>query len=42
MPKHEGAERVSAFRQPTLVTWADPEDGNVYTDIPAYVPQAAP
>ncbi|GJR74692.1 hypothetical protein Tco_0087057 [Tanacetum coccineum] len=24
--KHEEAERVSAFRQPTLVTWVDPED----------------
>ncbi|GKE39057.1 hypothetical protein Tco_1462462, partial [Tanacetum coccineum] len=27
--KHDGAERVSAFRQPTLVTWVDPEDGRV-------------
>ncbi|GJZ00790.1 hypothetical protein Tco_0518219 [Tanacetum coccineum] len=29
MPEQEGAERVSAFRQPTLVTWVDPEDGRV-------------
>ncbi|GKE80586.1 hypothetical protein Tco_1550586, partial [Tanacetum coccineum] len=36
------AERVSAFRQPTLITWVDPEDGRVYTDIPAYVPPVAP
>ncbi|GKD07229.1 hypothetical protein Tco_1186914, partial [Tanacetum coccineum] len=42
MPKHKGAERVSAFRQPTLITWVDPEDGRVYTDIPAYAPPAAP
>ncbi|GKF93817.1 hypothetical protein Tco_0283517, partial [Tanacetum coccineum] len=31
--QHEGAERISAFRQPTLVTWVDPKDGRVYTDI---------
>nr|GEX33153.1 putative reverse transcriptase domain-containing protein [Tanacetum cinerariifolium] len=37
-----GAERVSAFRQPTLDTWVDPEDGKVHTDIPAYVPLAVP
>ncbi|GJZ43043.1 hypothetical protein Tco_0590298 [Tanacetum coccineum] len=42
VPEHEGAERVFAFRQPTLITWADPEDGRVYTDIPAYAPPAAP
>ncbi|GJS91401.1 hypothetical protein Tco_0774037 [Tanacetum coccineum] len=42
MPEQEGAERVYAFRQPTLVTWVDPEDGRVYTDIPTYVPLAAP
>ncbi|GJR69374.1 hypothetical protein Tco_0015439 [Tanacetum coccineum] len=34
---HEGADRISAFRQPTLVTWVDLEDGRVYTDIPTYV-----
>ncbi|GKG18382.1 hypothetical protein Tco_0372680, partial [Tanacetum coccineum] len=28
--------------QPTLDTWVDPEAGKVYTDIPAYVPLAAP
>ncbi|GJX12228.1 retrovirus-related pol polyprotein from transposon TNT 1-94 [Tanacetum coccineum] len=38
----EGAERIYAFRQPTLVTWVDPEDGRVYTDILTYAPPAAP
>ncbi|GJY14511.1 hypothetical protein Tco_0384933 [Tanacetum coccineum] len=42
MSEHEGAERVSAFRQPTLVTWVDPEDGRVDTDILTYVPPVAP
>ncbi|GJW81138.1 hypothetical protein Tco_0145113 [Tanacetum coccineum] len=42
VPERQGAERVSAFRQPTLDTWVNPEDGRVYTDIPAYVPLAAP
>ncbi|GKD74738.1 hypothetical protein Tco_1333020, partial [Tanacetum coccineum] len=42
MPEQEGAERVSALRQPTLVTWVDPEDGRVYTDIPTNVLLAAP
>ncbi|GJS66130.1 hypothetical protein Tco_0680694 [Tanacetum coccineum] len=42
MPEQEGAERIYAFRQPTLVTWVDPEDGRVYTDILTYVPPAAP
>ncbi|GJW15240.1 hypothetical protein Tco_0019373, partial [Tanacetum coccineum] len=28
--------------QPTLVTWVDPEDDRVYTDVPAYAPPAAP
>ncbi|GKC58760.1 hypothetical protein Tco_1086358, partial [Tanacetum coccineum] len=40
--EHKGAERISAFRQPTLVTWVDPKDGRVYTDILTYVPPAAP
>ncbi|GJV09632.1 hypothetical protein Tco_1351173 [Tanacetum coccineum] len=40
--EYEGAERISAFRQPTLVTWVDPEDDRVYIDIPTYVPPAAP
>ncbi|GJZ67832.1 zf-CCHC domain-containing protein [Tanacetum coccineum] len=38
----EGVERISAFRQPTLVTSVDPEDDRVYTDISAYAPPAAP
>ncbi|GKD74080.1 hypothetical protein Tco_1332362, partial [Tanacetum coccineum] len=42
VPEQQGAERVSAFRQPTLDTWVDLEDGRVYTNIPAYVPLAAP
>ncbi|GJZ70436.1 hypothetical protein Tco_0633986 [Tanacetum coccineum] len=42
MLEHKGAERISAFRQPTLVTWVDPKDGRVYTDILTYVPPAAP
>nr|GEZ02370.1 hypothetical protein [Tanacetum cinerariifolium] len=41
VPEHEGAERVSAFRQPTLVTWVDPKDGKVYIDILTYVPPVA-
>ncbi|GJZ64914.1 hypothetical protein Tco_0621610 [Tanacetum coccineum] len=27
VPDHEEAERIFAFRQPTIVTWVDPEDG---------------
>ncbi|GKC34837.1 hypothetical protein Tco_1047221 [Tanacetum coccineum] len=42
VPENEGAERISAFRQPTLVTWVDPEDGKVYTNISTYVPPVAP
>ncbi|GJZ35743.1 hypothetical protein Tco_0581560 [Tanacetum coccineum] len=42
MPEQQGAERVSAFRQPTLTSWVDSEDGRVYTDIPVYVPPVAP
>ncbi|GJV36674.1 hypothetical protein Tco_1409151 [Tanacetum coccineum] len=41
VPEQQGAERVSAFRQPTLTTWVDPEDDRVYTDILAYVPLSA-
>ncbi|GKF92306.1 hypothetical protein Tco_0279025, partial [Tanacetum coccineum] len=37
VPEHAGAERISAFRQPTIVTWVDPEDDRVYTDILTYV-----
>ncbi|GJY63000.1 hypothetical protein Tco_0464460 [Tanacetum coccineum] len=42
VPEKEGAERIYAFRQPTLVTSVDPEDGRVYTDILTYAPLAAP
>ncbi|GKB12085.1 hypothetical protein Tco_0846008 [Tanacetum coccineum] len=35
-------ERVSAFRQPTLTTWTDPEDGMIYIDILDYPPPAPP
>ncbi|GKD18817.1 hypothetical protein Tco_1207975 [Tanacetum coccineum] len=42
VPEQEGAYMVSAFIQPTLVTWVHPKDGRVYTDIPTYVPLAAP
>ncbi|GKA45973.1 hypothetical protein Tco_0738769 [Tanacetum coccineum] len=42
VPELEGVERISAFRQPTLVTWVDPEDNRVYTNVPAYAPPAAP
>ncbi|GKB15578.1 hypothetical protein Tco_0849501 [Tanacetum coccineum] len=38
MPERQGAERVSAFRQPTLTTWVDLEDDRVYTDILIYPP----
>ncbi|GKF84826.1 hypothetical protein Tco_0249724 [Tanacetum coccineum] len=42
VPEHEGAERIYAFRQPTLATWVDPEDGRVYTNILTYAPPVAP
>ncbi|GKC18340.1 hypothetical protein Tco_1020490 [Tanacetum coccineum] len=42
MPGHKGAEKVSAFRKPTLVTLVDLEDGKVYTDILTYAPPVAP
>ncbi|GJX58801.1 hypothetical protein Tco_0290191 [Tanacetum coccineum] len=42
MPEQQRAERVSAFRQPTLTSWVDSEDGRVYTDIQVYVPPVAP
>ncbi|GKE12455.1 hypothetical protein Tco_1416006 [Tanacetum coccineum] len=35
-------EIVSAFRQPTLTTWIDPEDSIVYIDVLAYPPPAPP
>nr|GEZ83140.1 hypothetical protein [Tanacetum cinerariifolium] len=37
----KGAKKVSAYRQPTLVTLVDPKDGRVYIDILTYVPPAA-
>ncbi|GKE63283.1 hypothetical protein Tco_1513650, partial [Tanacetum coccineum] len=40
--EQEGVERISTFRQPTLVTWVDLEDDRVYTDVPAYASPAAP
>ncbi|GJU57482.1 hypothetical protein Tco_1235248 [Tanacetum coccineum] len=40
MPEQQGADRISAFRQPTLTTWVDPEDDRVYTDILIYPPVA--
>ncbi|GJY77711.1 hypothetical protein Tco_0483512 [Tanacetum coccineum] len=36
MPEQQGADKVSAFRQPILTTWVDPEDDRVYTDIIIY------
>ncbi|GJZ01338.1 hypothetical protein Tco_0519299 [Tanacetum coccineum] len=41
-PETERSERVSAFRQPVLTTWTDPEDGTVYIDVPTYPPSAPP
>ncbi|GJS75748.1 hypothetical protein Tco_0725629 [Tanacetum coccineum] len=41
-PESERPKRVSAFRQPTLTTWIDPEDGMIYIDIPDYPPLAPP
>ncbi|GKA45113.1 hypothetical protein Tco_0737909 [Tanacetum coccineum] len=40
--QHKGAERISTFRHPTLVTWVDPKDGRVYTNILTYVPPVVP
>ncbi|GKE17107.1 hypothetical protein Tco_1424684, partial [Tanacetum coccineum] len=40
--EQEGVERITAFRQPTLVTWVDPKDDRVYIDVPAYAPPVAP
>ncbi|GJX93582.1 hypothetical protein Tco_0348168 [Tanacetum coccineum] len=41
-PESERPERVSAFRQSTLTTWTNPEDGMIYIDIPDYPPPAPP
>ncbi|GJZ85419.1 hypothetical protein Tco_0650758 [Tanacetum coccineum] len=38
----ERPKRVSAFRQPTLTTWTDPEDDMIYIDIPDYPPPTSP
>ncbi|GJY71247.1 hypothetical protein Tco_0474950 [Tanacetum coccineum] len=42
VPEPEGLERVSTFRQLTLTTWIDLEDGRTYIDVPAYAPLAPP
>ncbi|GJS62837.1 hypothetical protein Tco_0677401 [Tanacetum coccineum] len=39
-PELKKPERVSAYRQPSLTTWTDPEDGMVYIDVSAYPPPA--
>nr|GEY35947.1 RNA-directed DNA polymerase, eukaryota [Tanacetum cinerariifolium] len=41
-PEPERSERVSAFRQPTLTTWTDPEDGMIYIYVPVYLLPAPP
>ncbi|GKA06201.1 hypothetical protein Tco_0685425, partial [Tanacetum coccineum] len=41
-PELKKPERVSAYRQPSLTTWTDPEDGMVYIDVSAYPPPAPP
>ncbi|GJV96669.1 hypothetical protein Tco_1548246 [Tanacetum coccineum] len=41
-PESERPERVLAFRQPTLTTWTDSEDGMIHIDIPNYPPPAPP
>ncbi|GKF38540.1 hypothetical protein Tco_0118601, partial [Tanacetum coccineum] len=41
-PESEIPKRVSAFRQPTLTTWTDSEDGMIYIDIPGYPPPTPP
>ncbi|GJV80496.1 hypothetical protein Tco_1516366 [Tanacetum coccineum] len=41
-PEPERSKSVSAFRQPALTTWTDPEDGTVYIDVPTYPPSAPP
>ncbi|GKD30951.1 hypothetical protein Tco_1241729 [Tanacetum coccineum] len=41
-PEFERPERVSAFRQPILTTWTNPEDSMIYIDIPDYPPPAPP
>ncbi|GJT18712.1 hypothetical protein Tco_0877418 [Tanacetum coccineum] len=41
-PESERPKRVSAFRQPTLTTWTDHEDGMIYIDIPDFPPPAPP
>ncbi|GKE69091.1 hypothetical protein Tco_1527163 [Tanacetum coccineum] len=38
----ERPKRVSEFRQPTLTTWTDLEDGMVYIGVPTYPPPSLP
>nr|GEW75902.1 hypothetical protein [Tanacetum cinerariifolium] len=42
VPEQEQVERISTFRQPTLVTWVDPKDDKGYINIPAYAPPVTP
>nr|GEX23098.1 hypothetical protein [Tanacetum cinerariifolium] len=35
-------DQVFSTFEPTLGTWVDPEDGMIYTDIPAYAPPVPP
>ncbi|GJS31479.1 hypothetical protein Tco_0492099 [Tanacetum coccineum] len=41
-PESGRPERVSVFRQLTLTTWTNPEDGMIYIDIPDYPPPVPP
>nr|GEZ74139.1 hypothetical protein [Tanacetum cinerariifolium] len=41
-PDSKRPERISVFKQPTLTTWTDPEEGMVYIDVPAYPPPTPP
>nr|GFB55506.1 hypothetical protein [Tanacetum cinerariifolium] len=41
-PEPRRSKRVSAFRQPTLITWTDLEDGMDYINVPVYPPPAPP
>ncbi|GJR58999.1 hypothetical protein Tco_1501161 [Tanacetum coccineum] len=42
VPERERVKKISEFRQPTLVTWVDPEDDRVYTNVAAYAAPATP
>nr|GEY62525.1 hypothetical protein [Tanacetum cinerariifolium] len=41
-PDPRRSKMVSAFRQPTLTTWTNPEDGIVYIDVLVYPSPAPP